>query len=54
MKQTALFKIIFTISLATILIILIQAQTSESFAQKTARAEALNNQAVDLIDSGVI
>ena len=51
MKRTAL-KLGLAIVLAAILIISVQAQVVESLRQKTARAETLNNQAVDLLEAG--
>ena len=51
MKNTIL-KIGLIIGLVAILIISTQAQTNESLLQKTARAEALNNQAVELLEAG--
>ena len=51
MSKTAL-KIGLTVGLAAILIISLQAQSGESLTQKTARAEALNNRAVDALEAG--
>ena len=51
MKRTGL-KFGLTIVLAAILIISEQAQVVVSLQQKTARAETLNNQAVDLFEAG--